>query len=70
MTCYVDPKNGSDAYDGKSAGTAFRSLWHALEIAKAGDTISILPGPYDEDLPRLVSAARVARVHVEVAGGR
>ena len=27
MTWYVDPKTGSDANDGKSAKTAFRSLW-------------------------------------------
>lgn len=70
MTWYVDPKTGSDANDGKSAKTAFRSLRHAIETASAGETILILPGAYDEDLPRHVSAARVARIHVEVAGSR
>jgi len=69
MTWYVDPKTGSDANDGKSAKTAFRSLWHAIETASVGDTIVMLPGAYDEDLPQRVSAARVARIHVEVAGG-
>lgn len=70
MTWYVDPKAGSDANDGKSAKMAFKTVWHAVEAASAGDTILILPGPYDEDLPQLLSAARTRRVHVEVAGGR
>jgi hypothetical protein len=69
MTWYVDPKSGNDDNDGKSAKTAFKRLWHAVQAASAGDTIVILPGAYDEELPQLVGAARVGRIHVEVAGG-
>jgi hypothetical protein len=37
-------------------------------VAKAGDTIAIAPGAYDQDLPLRVSAARAANVVVAVAG--
>jgi uncharacterized protein DUF1565 len=70
MTWYVDPKTGSDANNGKSAETAFRTLWHAVERAAAGDTVLMAPGPYDEDLPGLVGRARAARVTIDVVGGR
>ncbi|MGH6735522.1 MAG: DUF1565 domain-containing protein [Methyloceanibacter sp.] len=68
MTWYVNPKTGLDGNDGRSAGTAFKSLTHAIEAAKAADTIILVPGAYDQDLPRLVSAARVAGITVGVAG--
>jgi hypothetical protein len=67
MTWYVDSK-GSDAQDGRSASTAFRTLAHAVEAAKSGDTILIAPGAYDQDLPKQVSAARTANIVVVVAG--
>lgn len=67
MNWYVDPQ-GSDAQDGRSARTAFKTLAHAVEMAKSGDTILIAPGAYDQDLPEQVSAARAANIAVSVAG--
>ena len=67
MIWYVDSQ-GSDAHDGSSASTAFKTLAHAIEAAKSGDTILIAPGAYDQDLPKHVSAARTANIAVSVAG--
>jgi hypothetical protein len=41
---------------------------HAIEVASAGDTILLVPGAYAQDLPRLVSTARVADI-TGVGGG-
>jgi hypothetical protein len=68
MIWYVDSKTGSDANDGRGSGTAFKTLAHAVEVAKAGDAIVIAPGAYDQDLPGQVSLARAANVVVSVAG--
>ena len=67
MIWYVDSK-GSDAQDGRSAGTAFKALARAVEAAKSGDTILVAPGAYDQDLPKQLSAARTANILVSVAG--
>jgi hypothetical protein len=56
MIWYVNSKLNSGALDGRSPQTAFASLQQALDHAKAGDTILIAPGAYDQDL-----AARAAR---------
>lgn len=69
MILYVNPATGSDANDGRTTGTAFKSFGRAVEVAKAGDTILIAPGSYDQDLPARVSAARAANVAVAVVGG-
>jgi len=69
MTWYVDPKIGLDSNDGRAPETAFKTLSHAIEAASKGDTILIAAGAYNEDLPRLIGAARVARVTVGVVGG-
>jgi hypothetical protein len=68
MIWYVNPV-GSDARDGQSSGTAFKSLARAVEAAKAGDTIMVAPGAYDQDLPAQVSAARSRNIAVAVIGG-
>jgi hypothetical protein len=68
MIWHVNSKTGSDANDGKSAATAFKTLAQAVEGAKAGDTILIAPGAYDQDLPAQVSKARSGNVVVSVAG--
>ena len=52
MIWYVNSTTGNDAHDGRTSGTAFKSLAHAVDAAKAGDTILIAPGAYDQDLPR------------------
>jgi hypothetical protein len=67
MIWYVNP-TGSDARDGQSSGTAFKSLARAVEAAKPGDTITIAPGAYDQDLPAHVSAARSRNIAVAVIG--
>lgn len=68
MIWYVNSKTGSDAYDGRTSGTAFKTLAQAVDAAKTGDTILISPGAYDQDLPATVSAARAANMVVSVAG--
>jgi uncharacterized protein DUF1565 len=68
MIWYVNSTTGSDANDGHGSGTAFKTLAHAVEVAKAGDTVLIAPGAYDQDLPGQVSVARAADVVVSVAG--
>jgi len=68
MIWYVNSATGNDAHDGRTPGTAFKSLAQAAEVAKAGDTILIAPGAYDQDLPTRVSAARSANISVAVLG--
>lgn len=68
MIWHVNPSTGSNAHDGRTGATAFRSLARAVEAAKAGDTILIAPGAYDQDLPAQVSAARAANIVVSVLG--
>ena len=69
MTWYVNPTTGLDSNDGQSAETAFKNVLHALRSASAGDTILLVPAPYDEDLPKLSGQARAAGVTVGVVGG-
>jgi hypothetical protein len=68
MIWHVNSTTGSDANDGRGSATAFKRLARAVEVAKAGDTILIAPGAYDQDLPGQVSVARAADVVVSVAG--
>jgi hypothetical protein len=68
MIWYVNSATGNDAHDGRTSGSAFKTLAQAIEAAKAGDTILIAPGAYDQDLPARVSAARSANVSVAVLG--
>ncbi len=41
---------GSDANSGQSRDSAFRTLRHALEVVRPGETIVILPGTYTEEI--------------------
>jgi hypothetical protein len=68
MNWYVSAKQGSDTHDGRSMLTAFKTLSHAITVAKAGDTILIEPGAYDQNLPEQVSRARAASINLAVAG--
>ena len=63
MIWYVSAKQGSDTNDGRSTLTAFKTMSH-----KAGDTIVIAPGAYDQNLPQQVSRARAAAINVTVEG--
>ena len=44
-TYYVSTK-GNDSADGLSERTAWRTIAHAAKVAKAGDTVLVLPGDY------------------------
>jgi hypothetical protein len=68
MIWYVNSKQGSDTHDGRSTLTAFKTLSHAVAVAKSGDTILIAPGAYDQNLPAQVSRARAAGINVAVEG--
>jgi Protein of unknown function (DUF1565) len=68
MKWYVDSRTGSDANDGRTGGTSFKTLGYAVNAAKAGDTILIAPGAYDQNLAVLVSAARTVGIVVSVVG--
>ena len=68
MIWHVNPSTGNNSNDGRTPKTAFKSLTHAVEAAKPGDTIWLTPGAYDEDLPAQVSAARSANIIVSVIG--
>ena len=67
MHWYINAKTGKDS-DDCSPETAFRSLQHAIEVTRPGDTLVVAPGAYDQDLPRRVSDARAAKLTVVVAG--
>jgi hypothetical protein len=68
MIWYVSSKQGSDTHDGRSTLAAFKTLSHAIAVAKSGDTIQIAPGAYDQNLPEQVSRARAANINVTVEG--
>lgn len=68
MTWYVNPKTGNDSNDGRNASSAFKTLSHAVGAAKAGDTVLLVPGAYDQDLPQQVSAARALNLTLGVVG--
>lgn len=69
MTWYVNSSSGNDTQDGRSAASAFKTFGQALNAAKAGDTILIAPGAYDQNLASQVGAARSANIAVAVLGG-
>jgi hypothetical protein len=68
MHWYVYSRNGRDANDGRSLKTAFKTLQTAAQTAKAGDTVLIVPGAYDQDLIKQIATMRAANVVVAVAG--
>ena len=69
MQWYVDSRTGDDANDGRGPKTAFKSVQHAIHAVKAGDTVLIAPGAYDQNLPKQISVLRAANVVVAVLGG-
>lgn len=48
-TFYVSP-DGDDSANGLTEETAFRTITHGVETARAGDTVLILPGIYMESV--------------------
>jgi hypothetical protein len=69
MQWYVDSRTGDDANDGRGPRSAFKTVQHAIHAAKAGDTVLIAPGTYDQSLPSRISVLRAANVLVAVLGG-
>jgi Protein of unknown function (DUF1565) len=69
MEWYVDSRMGDDANDGRGLKTPFKSVQHVIHVAKAGDTVLIAPGAYDQNLPKQISVLRAANVVVTVVGG-
>ena len=69
MQWYVDSRTGDDANDGRGPKTAFKSVQHAIHVVKAGDTVLVAPGAYDQSLPKQISALRAANVVVSVLCG-
>jgi hypothetical protein len=69
MVWYVSAKRGSDANDGRSLTKPFKTIPRALQAARAGDTLLIAPGVYDQELDAQIEAARAAGLIVAVAEG-
>ena len=68
MIWHVSSATGNDANNGRGLKTAFKTLARATDAAKAGDTILITPGAYDQDLAARVGAVRAANIVIAVAG--
>ncbi|MGB6440770.1 MAG: DUF1565 domain-containing protein [Methyloceanibacter sp.] len=68
MQWYVDSRTGDDANDGRGPKSAFKTVQHVVHAAKAGDTVLIAPGAYDQSLPKQISLLRAANVVVAVLG--
>lgn len=47
-TYFVAPE-GNDKHNGSSPGTAFKTIQKALQVAQAGETVTLAPGTYDQD---------------------
>lgn len=45
-TYYVDVNTGTDANNGLSSGTPFKTIGFAMNTAVSGDTINVAPGTY------------------------
>ena len=67
-TCYVS-NSGDDAADGRSVGTAWRSLRKACFEAGPGDTVLVQPGVYRDRFAPLSSGTRDRRVTFRADGG-
>lgn len=46
---FVSPE-GNDIHDGKSTGTAFKTMQKAIDMAMPGDAIELMPGTYYQDV--------------------
>ncbi len=46
--CYADAVNGSDADDGITPATAFKTIQKAIDTVQAGGEVRVLPGNYSE----------------------
>ena len=67
---YFVARDGSDANDGASRKSAFRTLQRGVEALKPGDTLTIAPGEYSGGVRRdgLGGAAAATTIRAEVPG--
>jgi hypothetical protein len=61
---YVNPA-GSDANDGLSAATPFKSIQKAIDLAQPGTTITLAPGTYLQDLHSARDGLADARITLQ-----
>ncbi|PTY06484.1 hypothetical protein DB346_00945 [Verrucomicrobia bacterium LW23] len=75
---HVDSAKGTDSADGRTPGTAFATIQHAVNLAQPGDTVLLLPGIYYENVaitqggteaaPLRIKADRVEKNRVTLTG--
>ncbi len=63
---FVDKARPSDAGDGLSEATAKRTIQAAVDAASQGDTITVLPGDYDEGLTEIAAGNYKHRARVYI----
>ena len=68
MQWYVDSRNGRDANDGRSLKTAFKTMQQAEPDGESRRHGAVVPGAYDQDMPKQFAGLRAANVAVAVAG--
>lgn len=66
---WVDAVSGNDANTGLSAGTAFRTIQKAANVAAAGTTIHILPGVYRESIRPAASGSSASSIRYVAENG-
>src|SRR5215471_3865646 len=49
-TWYVDGVNGGDSNDCRSSPNACKTIGHAISLCSSGDTITVAPATYTENL--------------------
>ena len=59
---FVDKNRPDDNGDGKSIATAYRTIQAAVDNAKKGDIITVLPGVYDEGEGKKYTSAAAGNV--------
>lgn len=57
---FVSPA-GSNAADGKTEKTAFKTIQKGMDVLKAGDTLTILPGAYHEAVRKVMDGDQKKR---------
>ena len=66
---FVSPA-GSDKADGRSEKSAFKTIGKGMEVLKAGDTLTILPGKYHEAVKKVLDGdpARRTVIRAKIPG--
>ena len=72
LTCtgeewFVDKTRPNDDGDGRSEATAKRTIQAAVNAASQGDTITVLPGDYDEGLTEIAAGSYKYRTRVYIS---